>query len=634
MQQIPSPTSYIPRELAAEYEFIAFLKEGPRRQTILLRDRGGRQAVLKRSLDDQENLEEEYRFLKRLAGEGVPAALACFREDGRACLLREYIPGETLLDYAQKRAPLPSGEAAAIGLTLCRVLERLHSQSPPVIHRDIKAENIIRTPEGRYFLIDFGIARQYDAGARRDTQVLGTPASAPPEQFGYRQTDPRSDVYAMGVLLHELATGEPDLDQGALTGPLKPVIQRCISFDPARRYADASALARALSRISSSRRPRHLAGRRLACLLILVLLAAAFQLLPAAGKTPSGTSLEDAAPSADPAEAADACLFASPAIEAEICRQLGKEPGSITEEDLALVESLILCGDLAVESWDQLQVHGMELTVSGQSVTAQGGVDTLEDIPRLPNLRTLALCNQQIADLSPLARCGQLQRLALHGNQIGDLSPLSSCGNLQELVISGNPVSDLSPLAACPYLWSVNAGATDLTDLTSLTGLARLSRLEIHDAPLLTDVSALTGIPTLITLSLRPVSAGDLAVIHTLSQLEYLFLWHPEGMTDLTLLSETTELKFLFLDVWSLSSLEGIEGFSQLYSLDVRSQQVLDLAPLTALAQLRNLTVVGLTAESWAPLADCPALEEVLCLPEQARAIREELGEPGFRLLE
>ena len=142
--------------------------------------------MLKRSQDAQEDLTAEHELLRRLAGPGLPTPLESFHDEACTYLLREYVAGEPLLDYAQKRGLLPAREVRNIGLSLCCPLKRLHSQHPPVIHRDIKLDNIIRTPSGECVLIDLGIA------------------------------------------LHELATGEPSPDRGKLDPPLQDVVERCI----------------------------------------------------------------------------------------------------------------------------------------------------------------------------------------------------------------------------------------------------------------------------------------------------------------------------------------------------------------------------------------------------------------------
>lgn len=611
--------SLVPERLLADYEPASLLKAGQRRQTLLLQHRSSHAwAVLKRSRDDQEDLVAECALLRRMAGEGIPAALEGFREGNCTYLLREYVPGESLLDYAQKRGPLPTREVYGIGLSLCRTLKRLHGQNPPVIHRDIKLENIIRTPEGECILIDLGIARQYDAQARRDTQVLGTPGSAPPEQFGYRQTDPRSDVYALGVVLHELASGEPRLDKGTLDPALQAVVDRCTRFDPVDRYADAAGVEQALLRAS---RPK----RRFRCLLWLILFAVAVGAATWSGFV--AVSGPAAAPESSPA----VYSFASPAIEAEVCRQMGKEPGTVTAEDLEQIETLILCGGQWGTDWDQISTAGASLFLDGAEVAETGAVDTLEDLSAMKNLHTLALCSQKLQDLSPLADCRQLCRLALHGNRITDLSHLASCSQLQELIVSDNPVADFSPLAACPDLWSIDAGATALTDLDSFAGLPALYRLYLRDAAGLRDINGLSS-TSINTLFLQPVSREQLASIGGLSQLHSLFLWNVEGMEDLTPLAELDHLEYLYIHSDSIASLEGAQALKSLGFLDVRTRQTLDLSPLAGLNSLTTLSVYGLVPADWAALGDIPNLVQVNCAPEQADVIRAALGSIPFQL--
>ena len=98
-------------------------------------------------------------------------------------------------------------EVLDIGIQICEVLEYLHRRNPPVIFRDVKPANIMRTPGGRIVLIDFGIARYFKLGQASDTSPLGSRGIAPPEQY-LGQTDTRSDLYALGATLYTLLTGE------------------------------------------------------------------------------------------------------------------------------------------------------------------------------------------------------------------------------------------------------------------------------------------------------------------------------------------------------------------------------------------------------------------------------------------
>ena len=622
--------SYLPPRLLDEYQPLALLQDRGWRQTLLLRHRRtGLQIICKRASDKQSQLQDEHQLLRQLAGPGIPESLQVFQENGWTYLLRVYVPGETLLDYAQKRGPLPAREVRDIGLEICAILRRLHRQDPPVIHRDVKPENIIRTPEGQLYLIDFGISRRFEAGACRDTQVLGTPASAPPEQFGFRQTDTRSDVYALGVLLHELAAGTPFLDQGTVPPVLQPVIQRCTRFAPEDRYPDAAAVGLAL-RQAPLAYWAHRFGPLTAVLTAAVLAAIFLPPVIADAVTAHQVRQEAAAAAIRDAEP---YVFASSTIEAEVCRQLGQEPGQVTRGDLAQIETLLLCGNQSFDRWERLTATGSYVALDGVQVIEAGAVDTLEDLAQMPNLRVLALACQNISDLTPLAQCTGLVQLCLANNAITDLSPLAACGELQELTVSGNPVSDFSPLAQCAKLSGLNAGATALTDLQSLSGLDNLTLLQLHDIEKLEDISTLSALPKLRTLFLRPVTAPQLETILSLSEIRELFLWHVQGMADLTPLAQLPHLTYLFLHQDTLASLEGAGDLAQVQTLQILCAPPLDLSPLTEMPKLSTLLAAGLTVSDWTPLDDCGQLVQAQCTADQADAIRQALGEPEFQLV-
>ncbi len=602
---------FLPPELAEDYEPLALLKEGAQRQTLLLQDRRtGEKLVLRRMVRPAEDTEKKFALLSRLAGSGIPKMHRYFCRDGVGYLLREYVEGETLLDLVQKKGPFSPEETVRTGLALCRTLETLHSQDPPLIHRDIKAENVIRTRSGEYVLIDFDISRFYDGKEDRDTELLGTAFSAPPEQFGYRQTDPRSDIYALGVLLHELSTGESRLEEGEAPAPLRAVVRRCTRFDPKDRYQSAAALERALERAQSPW--SRLRGWTLAlgALLAVCALAAAIALPSLPVKAP----------------VEGAYTFHSPAIEAEICRQLGKGPGTVTQDDLDQITHLFLCGDQHFDAWGQMDVHGAELTIDGDPAPEGGTVDTLEDIPNLPALQELALCNQRITDLSPL-KGKWVVRLALHGNEITDLSPLDDCQHLLDLYIGDNPIRDLTPLTKCRELCTLCAGGTDITDLKAAAAMPRLQYLRIMDCPGLTDLSLLSSMDALRCLFIRPAKAGDLAVIGGMEGLEQLYLWCSEPVEDLTALSGLTKLRQLFADM-PVASLEGVETMRALEFLDVRGTPSLDPAPLRGLPALEQLNVSYLDIQALEDVfPELPYLLWVGCTADQEDTLRQMLAD-------
>lgn len=116
-----------------------------------------------------------------------------------------------------------------------------------MIHRDIKPQNIIIRPDGSLVLIDFDIARVYHRQAETDTQFFGTREYAPPEQYGFSQTDGRADIYSFGILLRFLFTGSEKANNKCVVyPPLAKIINKCTAFAPQERFRNAAALKKAL----------------------------------------------------------------------------------------------------------------------------------------------------------------------------------------------------------------------------------------------------------------------------------------------------------------------------------------------------------------------------------------------------
>jgi serine/threonine protein kinase len=169
------------------------------------------QAALKDGEREQAiaNFHAEADLLRGLDHPGLPKFYEQFEQEDRYYLVMEFIDGETLESRQEKAGnkPLPEAEVMDWARQLCSVLTYLHERRPPIIFRDLKPGNIMLGKDGKVKLIDFGIARIFRRDKTHDTQVLGTPGYAPPEQYGKGQTDQRSDVYALGVTLHQLLSG-------------------------------------------------------------------------------------------------------------------------------------------------------------------------------------------------------------------------------------------------------------------------------------------------------------------------------------------------------------------------------------------------------------------------------------------
>ena len=199
-------------------------------------------------LNSQQRLEaaadfkREAYMLANLQHQGLPTIYDYFSDEGQWCLVMDFIEGETLEDYLDENA-------GWLPIQLCKVLSYLHTRQPPIIFRDLKPANIMITPKEQVVLIDFGIARHFKPGQLKDTASFGSAGYAAPEQYGKTQTTPRSDIYSLGVILHQCLTGNdpstnsptpfdfPPLDlHGQFAPPsLNDLIRQMLAMNPANR---------------------------------------------------------------------------------------------------------------------------------------------------------------------------------------------------------------------------------------------------------------------------------------------------------------------------------------------------------------------------------------------------------------
>jgi serine/threonine protein kinase len=153
--------------------------------------------------------EREALLLSKLTHPNLPRIHDHFSEHGRSYVVMDYIAGDTLEDYLDTVIQhLPIEMVLEIGIQLSTVLDYLHNHQPPIIFRDVKPTNIMRTADNHVYLIDFGIARHFKPGKAKDTIPLGSKGYAAPEQYGKAQTTPQTDIYGLGATLHELLTGD------------------------------------------------------------------------------------------------------------------------------------------------------------------------------------------------------------------------------------------------------------------------------------------------------------------------------------------------------------------------------------------------------------------------------------------
>lgn len=179
---------------------------------------------VKKTLSDR-SLGKIYQVLKNIEHIHIVNVIDVFDLETSLVVIEEYIQGQTLIERLV--AAVEENTVIYWIKQISNALEFLHNQSPPIIHRDLKPSNIM-LQRGQIVLIDFDIARSIKPDVSRDTRFIGTSGYAPPEQYGFAQTDTRSDIYALGVLFRECLQGK--------TTKWEPVIKKCTAIDPANRY--------------------------------------------------------------------------------------------------------------------------------------------------------------------------------------------------------------------------------------------------------------------------------------------------------------------------------------------------------------------------------------------------------------
>lgn len=556
-----------PPEFSARYEALECFSRGSFCETLLVRDRAGGRLLVAKCYEPGHPLfgTTEPGALRGLFHPGLPAFAGEIQGDSMRCILREYIPGQTLWELGHGGVFSPE-QVRTAGIGLCEVLRYIHSRTPPVIHRDIKPQNVIRRENGSVALIDLGISRLYAEGARSDTQYCGTRDFAPPEQYGFLQTDRRSDIYSLGVLLAWMLTGKAAPVENPRTA-LERAIAKCTTFAPEGRFRDAAAAELALRRAHSVKARKNLILPAAALLFALALLIMGGLWFKS----------QSAAPYNDAAQTSEAG-FTEPLIEQAVRLMLGKgDTDPISAAELASVTELYISAGTACPDNDSFHAaHEQWRTLARQE---RGPISSLHDLVLLPNLRTLCLAAQRVEDLSPLAALKGLERLELRMNGVSDLTPLAGLQSLRELGLNSNPVSDLTPLISCSALRCL-----DLCDVpTDYDGsvFLQFGDLDFLDISNRTDSYLYLGGKSIRELKLSNTALADLSPLRDVHGIERLEICNGP-----------------------LSDLSGLADHPEITYLRLCNIQATDFTPLLELPSLQTVTVSAGADKLISPVAE------------------------------
>lgn len=205
---------------------------------------------------------ETIEDIRKLDSVHFPHIENVWKKDGNICVLEEYVAGDTLRQLLDEHK-ISKENMLDYSLQLCDALNVLHSNEPKLVHRDVKPENIIISKDGILNLIDFDAARTYKFENIHDTILMGTRGYTSPEQFGFQQTDERSDIYSAGIVLKEMldacVTSKKDgviTEDGkdeSLIKNIRKIVEKATMFDPDSRYSSILEMKKDIERASANK---------------------------------------------------------------------------------------------------------------------------------------------------------------------------------------------------------------------------------------------------------------------------------------------------------------------------------------------------------------------------------------------
>lgn len=210
-----------------------------KKNIVLVQDRRNSELCVKKTLDIYSR--DVYEQLASVRIEGVPAVKECVADDGKLIVVEEYVQGRSLKQVLDEHGLLNEEQAYEIAVQLVDILVRLHQLEPAIVHRDIKPSNIIIEKNGHVNLIDFNAARHVNADKNEDTRMLGTVYFAAPEQFGFGQSDERTDIYGLGATINYIMTGDKP-GAGIAECRFSDILKKCLMVDAKDRYQSAEEL--------------------------------------------------------------------------------------------------------------------------------------------------------------------------------------------------------------------------------------------------------------------------------------------------------------------------------------------------------------------------------------------------------
>lgn len=536
----------LPEEFLEKYYIIEYLGAAENCDTLLVKDKiSGKKLVAKCYFGDATNFEYSgAKLLSKIDNDAVPHYEKECRNETCRCILREYIEGMTLAEYAGTNY-LTEESITEIATKLVNIMKLLHEAEPVIIHRDIKPENIIIREDKSLALIDFGISRVYKKEKTSDTIWGGTRNFAPPEQYGFMQTDVRSDIYSFGVVLSWMLTGKEAPVEKPKT-KLERIAAKCCAYMPERRYKNDALLLKDIYK-TTEKYNSHIRNLRKKCAAAALVCTVLLVFAGVYGHTHSGE---------------DAYTFHEPVIENAVRLSLNKPKGLITKEELSDVEEIYIFAD-NIYSDEEEYFEGQSKWYASED-RILGKTKSLIDIKYMKNLRKLFVCGNKVEDISPLRTLDKLEKVYLQENAVTDISALSDKPTLLEVSLGGNTLNDIEPVRTWPAIRELSLSGIGDCDGSPLETIKGITELDVFRGP---DAGEyLDG------LYVKSLTVG----------------WR--GQTDLEFIRTVSHVEELCIDWSTIRDISALDGREDIVYLSMKSCAIEDLSPLFTMPNL--MTVV------------------------------------------
>ena len=514
----------LPKEFLKKYTIIECFNYTEKSYALLAEDKDSHKKVVAKCFSNTNFLYEnnEFNILKDTDSSQIPRFVEEFKNDNYYIVLREYVEGISLDEYMRAQK-LDYKSKLELAIRLARAMRELHSLNPAIIHRDIKPQNIIVKNDGNIAFIDFEISRIYKQGEQMDTTIGGTAGYAAPEQYGFMQTDIRSDIYSYGIVLAWMLKGraEPlkDADKG-----LEKISRKCTEFLPDKRYKNDDALISDLKKLYEpydeiGRKRRTIRVFAISLLISVVTICIIATCIMAFLKKKWVYE------------------FSDPIIEDAVRASLDKPYGGITYDDLEEVIGIYIIVDTVYPNYYEVDSAKEDFSNNGKI----GDLKDLSDLKNMPNLEELIIVGEQIQDISPLENLDKLEYVDLQCNRIEDISALSDKDNLVRVCLNDNKLKSIDALGSCSELRFLDLNGAGSFDGSPVANLKKLNFLDIVSA----DTDAYNYIDGISFDELKIGCPGqtDLSCMENVYNTDALYIFYSD-ITDISALSGRTDITY------------------------------------------------------------------------------------------